>query len=280
MGKWYKLTLYRRWNSRELTSWCRSVFLGSTDSEMESFEQVFWGVVREWGKQHWVEPESELWCSCSLGWPNGGMWKLGCLFREVLNSARGPGFISLQRLVIGWMSPARRVHNPGWSSFLWLRIIAGEGLIYEPSATSTTGSWVNKDLGLRAGIWTVHYVSTMADMKEGSKALVIWKMQIKTSKSYHCMPFILAKYRRKCSAKYWQDYGTWQLLWTAGEKTNIRKVHQQTFLGTFWHYESNSVSHTSNSSTRYTSQEILIQFRKETCMRMFSARLFAVEVGG
>lgn len=207
------------------------------------------------------------------------MWKLGCLFREVLNSARGPGFISLQWLVIGWMPPPRRVHNPGWSSFLWLRIIAGEGLIYEPSAASTTGSWVNKDLGLRAGIWTVHYVATMADMKEGSKALVIWKIQIKTSKSSHCMPFILAKYRRKCSAKYWQDYGTWQLLWTAGEKANIRKVHQQIFLGMFRHYESNSVSHTSNSSTRYTSQEILIQFRKETCMQMFSARLSAVEVG-
>ena len=43
----------------------------------------------------------------------------------------------------------------------------------EPSAASTSGSWVNKGLGLRTGILTVYYISTMADIKEDSKTLVI-----------------------------------------------------------------------------------------------------------
>lgn len=47
------------------------------------------------------------------------------------------------------------------------------GFICEPSAASTFGSWVNKGLGLRTGVLTVHYISTMADIKEDLKTLVI-----------------------------------------------------------------------------------------------------------
>lgn len=126
MGKGYKQTLYRGWNSKELASWCRSVFL-EAESEMESFEQVCLEVVREWSKQQWVEPRIWTVLQFRLDWPHRGMWKLGSLFREVLDLAKGPGFISLQWLVIEWMPSSRRVHSPRWSSFLCLRIIAGEG---------------------------------------------------------------------------------------------------------------------------------------------------------
>lgn len=66
-------------------------------------------------------------------------WRWPCTL--VLNWARGTNPYTQDQPDIGYSHCIRKVHNFGWCSILWLKVIPGKECSFEPSVVNTPSYW-------------------------------------------------------------------------------------------------------------------------------------------
>lgn len=141
-------------------------------------EEVYWNVifgsipVGEWRKDHWVEGEVELWCTCGRTSviPLGDL-QLGWSFWIVPNWGKVPGlYIPPLTLIDQWL-------DAGWQ---WEGGVAlgkeapMRELSWELSSANTPGSWVYLCPGLKGRIWTAQHNTACTTDEAGFRVLSVW----------------------------------------------------------------------------------------------------------